>query len=122
MAVTTGSVVSGTSAIGPSPNQYTVNLTGENICNGQYITVTLHNVNDSAGGHSDSVSSPECGMLLGDVTANGAVSNTDVSAVKGQVGATVASGNFRNDVTANGVISNTDVSATKGQVGTTLPP
>ena len=115
----TGSVSS--SAIGPNPNQYTVNHTGGNSCNAQYVTVMLNNVNDSAGDHSDSVLSPECGMLLGDVTASGVVSNTDVSSVKGQVGAAVGSSNFRNDVSTNGIISNTDVSTTKGQVGTTLP-
>jgi hypothetical protein len=58
---------------------------------------------------------------LGDVTASGVVSNTDVSSVKGQVGAAVGSSNFRNDVSTNGIISNIDVSTTKGQVGTTLP-
>jgi hypothetical protein len=61
------------------------------------------------------------GVLVGEVTANKSASNTDVSGVKGQVGATVTSANFRNDITANGVISNTDVSTTKAQVGTTLP-
>jgi hypothetical protein len=61
------------------------------------------------------------GVLLGDVTANKVVSNTDVSSIKSQVAAPVTSGNFRNDVTANGIISNTDVSTAKTQVGTTLP-
>jgi hypothetical protein len=60
-------------------------------------------------------------VLLGDVTANKIVSNTDVSSVKTQVAAPVTSSNFRNDVTANGIISNTDVSTAKTQVGTTLP-
>jgi hypothetical protein len=61
------------------------------------------------------------GVLVGDVNANRAVSNTDVAAVKAQVTAPVGLFNFRNDVDANGVISNTDVSLTKAQVGTTLP-
>jgi hypothetical protein len=61
------------------------------------------------------------GVLLGDVTANGVVSNTDVASVKSQVAAPVTTSNFRNDVTANGIVSNTDVSTTKAQVGTTLP-
>jgi uncharacterized MnhB-related membrane protein len=78
-------------------------------------------VNDSAGNHSDTVSGPRWGLLIGDNTANGVVSNTDVSMVKAQVGAAVDSSNFRNDVNANGIFSNTDVSLTKAQVGTTLP-
>jgi hypothetical protein len=61
------------------------------------------------------------GVLLGDTTANGSVSNTDVAAVKGQVAAPVTASNFRNDVNANGVVSNTDVSTTKAQVGTSSP-
>jgi hypothetical protein len=60
-------------------------------------------------------------VLVGDSTANGSVSNTDVAAVKVEVAAPVTSSNFRNDVNANGVISNTDVSTTKAQVGSALP-
>jgi hypothetical protein len=110
------------SSIGPGgANQYTVNLTGENTCNGQYIIVTLNNVNDSCGNHSDTVSSPEMGLLVGDVNANGIVSNTDAFSVQSQVAAPVTTSNFRNDVNANGVITGTDRASTKGQVGTTLP-
>jgi hypothetical protein len=61
------------------------------------------------------------GVLIGDVSGNGAVSNTDVASVKAQVAAPVTVSNFRDDVNANGVISNADVSAAKAQVGTTLP-
>jgi len=118
-SVSCGSVSSST--MGPNADQYTVNLTGQNSCNAQYNTVTLNDVNDSAGNHSDTVSGPQWGLLIGDNTANGVVSNTEVSMVKAQVGATVDSSNFRNDVNANGIISNTDVSTTKAQVGTTLP-
>ena len=34
-----------------SGSDYIVNLSG--VCNAQYVTVTLNNVNDSAGNHSD---------------------------------------------------------------------
>jgi hypothetical protein len=108
--------VCGTS--GPSGNQYTVQLCG--VSTAQYITVTLTNVVDTAG-NSGNVVGPQMGVLVGDVTANGVVSNTDVSSVKTQVAAPVTASNFRNDVNFNGVISNTDVSVTKAQVGTTLP-
>jgi hypothetical protein len=107
--------------MGPNADQYTVNLTGQNSCNAQFNMVTLTNVDDSAGNHSNTVSGPQWGLLIGDVNASAAVSNTNVAAVKAQVGATVDSSKFRNDVNANGIFSNTDVSLTKAQVGTTLP-
>jgi hypothetical protein len=106
----------GTAAVVGSPitagAQVTVNLT--NVSNAQALTLTL--IGPSIG----SLSVPMA-VLVGDVTANRVVSNTDVSSVKGQVAAPVTSSNFRNDVTANGIISNTDVSTTKTQVGTVLP-
>jgi PQQ-like domain len=102
-------------------HQYIVNLTGENSCNGGYITVTLHDVIDSDGNTSSTISSPPMALLVGDVTANGIASNTDVAAVKAQVAAPVTASNFRNDVNANGIVSNTDVSITKAQVGTSVP-
>jgi hypothetical protein len=60
-------------------------------------------------------------VLIGDVTANGTVTNTDVGAVKGQVNPTapITQANFRNDVTVNGFVTNTDVGATKAQVNPT---
>jgi hypothetical protein len=61
------------------------------------------------------------GMLLGDVTGNKVVSNSDVASIKTQVAAPVTDSNFRNDVNANGVVSNTDIAVTKTQVGTALP-
>jgi hypothetical protein len=99
-----------------SGNQVTVNCTG--VPNAQTVAINLTGVND--GTNVGNVSIP-MGVLLGDVTANKVVSNTDVSGVKTQVAAPVTSSNFRNDVNANGIISNTDVSVTKTQVGTTLP-
>jgi hypothetical protein len=118
------SVTNGTGSVSSSnidsndAHNYIVNLTG--ITNAQTITVGLTNVNDSAG-NSSSVVSASMGLLLGDVTANGLVSNTDVASVKAQVAAPVTASNFRNDVNANATVSNTDVSTTKAQVGTSLP-
>ena len=99
-------------------HQFIVTLTG--VTNAQVITVSLTNVTDSAANLS-SIVSASMALLLGDVTANAIVSNTDVASVKGLVAAPVTSSNFRSDVNANGVVSNTDVSTTKGQVGTSLP-
>ncbi|HJT82001.1 MAG TPA: hypothetical protein VJ719_12455, partial [Chthoniobacterales bacterium] len=94
----------------------TVNL--HNVANAQRLTVILTGVDAGTGTGNVSISA---GILLGDITANGTVSNTDVSNVKGQVTAPVTSSNFRHDVTANGAISNTDVSMTKQQASTSLP-
>jgi hypothetical protein len=119
-ATGTGTVSS--NAIGPNPNQYTVNLT--NVSTVQYITVTLNSVLDVTGA-SGNVLSPQMGVLVGDVNANGVVTNADVSLVKAQVaaGGNVDSSNFRDDVNANGVLTNADVSLTKAQVaaGAQLP-
>ena len=123
-SVASATVTSGTGSVSSSAidttdaHQYIVNLTG--VTNAQVITVSLANVTDSAGNSSSVIAAP-MGVLLGDTTANGNVSNTDVAAVKAQVAAPVTTSNFRNDVNANGIISNTDVSATKAQVSTSLP-
>jgi hypothetical protein len=114
-----GTASLGVASSGPGTNQCTVNLSG--LTNAQYYQVNLNGVDGAA-----DVPGPQWGLLLGDVTgngavSNGAVSNTDVATVKAQVAAPVTSANFRSDINANGVISNTDVSVTKGQVGTTLP-
>jgi hypothetical protein len=118
------SVTSGTGTVSSSnidsndAHNYVVNLTG--VTNVQVINVSLTNVSDSAGDFSSAVAA-SMGVLLGDVTGNGVVSNTDVASIKAQVSAPVSATNFRNDVNANGIISNTDVSLTKTQVGTQLP-
>jgi hypothetical protein len=105
-------------ALSNDRRQYTVNLSG--VINAQVLTVSLVNVNDSAGNHSNSIQG-RMALLLGDENSNKVVSNTDVASIKAQVAAPVTSSNFRDDVNANGVISNTDVSSTKAQVGASLP-
>jgi hypothetical protein len=113
----TGSVTSSAIDSGDA-HRYVINLTG--VTNAQVITVSLTNVNDSAGNFSSTVSA-SMGVLIGDVNANGIVSNPDVASVKAQVTAPVTQSNFRNDVNANGVISNTDVGVAKARAGTQLP-
>jgi hypothetical protein len=109
-------------AIGSDAHEYVLNLTG--VTNAQHVTVTLRAVQDSAGHNSDEISAP-VDVLLGDVNANGVMTNADVSLVKARVaaGGSVDSSNFRDDVNANGVITNADVSVTKAQVaaGAQLP-
>jgi hypothetical protein len=123
-SVGTANITSGNGSVSSSnidesdAHNYIVSLTG--VTNAQVITVSLSNIYDSTGNFSNAVS-VSMGVLLGDVNANGVVSNTDVSLTKAQVAAAVDSSNLRADVNANGVISNTDVSNTKAQVGTSLP-
>jgi hypothetical protein len=94
-----------------------------NVRNAQTLTINLLGVSD--GSNTFDVHVP-MSVLLGDVNANGVLTNADVSLVKAQVaaGGSVTSSNFRNDVNANGVITNADVSVTKAQVaaGAQLPP
>jgi N-acetylneuraminic acid mutarotase len=105
-----------TTTSGSGTDTATIDLTV--VTNQQTINVTLFTVTDDCGTRDITI---PMRVLVGDVTGNGVVSNTDVAAVKGQVGAPVTSINFLNDVNANGIISNTDVAAVKAQVGTTLP-
>jgi PKD repeat protein len=122
--VTTGAGTVSSTVLGPnaalnlSAKQFEVNLTG--VTNAQYLVVSLVNAKDSTGAIGN-VIGPQMGVLIGDVTANGIVSNGDVSAIQAQVAQTVTSSNFRDDVNANGTLSNGDVSVTKAQVGQTLP-
>ena len=114
---TCGTSSAGTVHAGATPNECAVDLTG--IANGDYVTVGLSGIVDNQGNTGNA--SATMGILLGDTTPNGVVSNTDVASVKSQVATAVTASNFRNDVNTNGIISNTDVSTTKAQVGTQLP-
>ena len=110
----TGNVTS--TATSPDSKEVTINLAG--VSNAQTITLTLAGVSD--GTNTNDVSF-QMAVLLGDITANKIVSNSDVAAVKGQISSPVTASNFRSDVNANGIVSNTDVGVTKAQVSTTLP-
>ena len=116
------SVTAGTGTVSGAPsfsgNRMIVNLSG--VTDAQKITVRLSGVTDSTFRVLPDTDLT-MGVLQGDANGNGTVSNADVSGVKGQVGATLSSSNFRNDVGGNGIISNSDVSATKGHVGSSLP-
>ena len=116
-SVTCGSVSSG--AIGPNQNQYTVNLTGENACNQQYVTITLTGVVDSSGAAFNAAAT--MGLLLADVNASGRVDGTDVSLVRQQTLQNANSSNFRTDVDISGRIDSTDVFITRIQNFTVLP-
>jgi hypothetical protein len=99
--------------------EYIVNLTGVTCID--YITVTLSNVNDSTGRHSDSVSAT-MGVLLGDTNENGSVNASDIAQTKADSGQVTDGSNFREDVNINGAINAADISLVKSRSGTALPP
>jgi hypothetical protein len=101
-------------------HQYIVNLTGENSCNGNYVTVTLHDVIDSDGNTSSAISGPPMALLIGDTNADGAVNSADIAQTKSQSGAALTSSNFREDVTTDGFLNSADIALAKSKSGTAL--
>jgi sugar lactone lactonase YvrE len=99
--------------------EYIVNLTG--VTNAQTITVTLANVNDSAGNHSSAIS-VSMGVLVGDVNASAVVTSGDTNLCKAQALQQVTSANFRNDINASGAITTGDVNLIKQNALSQLPP
>ena len=97
----------------------TVNLTG--VADAQRIAVTLQDVTDRFSQVLPDTT-VTVGMLIGDTTGDGAVTSSDISQTKGQVGTSASSSNFREDVTVNGFISASDVSLVKSRSGASLPP
>ncbi len=112
----TGSVES--SRVGADAHQYIVNLKG--VANAQTITITLLNVNDSAGNYSSAVSA-SMGVLLGDANASGRVDAADVSLVRQQTLQPISASNFREDLNVSGRIDAADVSIARQQTLTSLP-
>jgi hypothetical protein len=129
-SVASASVSSGTGSVdstvlGPNAslnltaNQYQVNLTG--VSNQQYITITLHTVQDSEGNTGDIVG-PQMGVLIGDVNATGGVDGNDVAAVQAHTRQAVNSNaQARFDVNADGTIDGNDVALIQGQTRSGLP-
>ncbi len=110
-----GSVSSG--AVGPNPNQYTINLTG--VTDAQYVTVTLTNVQDTASHVGDF--SATMGVLAGDVTFDRVVNSKDQNFINSKSGQRATSANFRADVTVDGVIDGKDASFVGNRSGHKLP-
>jgi dockerin type I repeat protein len=114
----TVSSVDGLATVAQSVSGGVVTVDLFNVKDAQTIMVTLKNVND--GVHLGDVTVPMA-VLLGDTTANGGVSASDVSQVKLQSGQTVNGSTFRTDVNANGSINATDAGIVKLKSGTSLP-
>jgi dockerin type I repeat protein len=116
--VTSGACGSVSGSPTVSGSDYIVNLTGV-TCN-DYITVTLTNVNDSAGHHSDSISAT-MGVLPGDVNASRRTDAGDVTAVRNKTVSIPDQQTFRFDVNTSGRIDAGDVTATRNATVTVLP-
>ena len=120
VSIEAGTGVVSSSAPGPLPTQYTVNLTG--VSDRQELIVALHGVTDTQSnvGEFYPVSMR---VLVGDalVSAAGSVNSTDLARIKNSVGSAVDASNFRADVNANGSISAVDISSVKNSTGRALP-
>jgi hypothetical protein len=100
-------------------HNYIVSLT--RVTDAQNLTVTLANVNDSAGNSSISVPGPSMGVLTGDVNASGVVTSGDTNLCKAQALQPVTEANFRNDINASGDITTGDVNIIKQNALSQLP-
>ncbi len=131
-SVSSASVSAGTGSVASSSistadaHQYIVNLKGviaPNPPGGEYITVTLANLSDNAGGFSPSVSAT-MGVLVGDTNADGVVNTADITQTRRESGNPVhgdPNANFREDVALLGVINTADITAVRRQSGNALP-
>ena len=89
-------------------------------CDGETVTVTANNVHDDLGNTLASAAA-SMGVLVGDVTGNGSVTNGDTAAVRAVQGQQTNSSNFRADVTLDGRINNQDVQTVRSHRGESLP-
>jgi hypothetical protein len=116
-----GTGVVGQAALGPNPNQITVNLTG--VTNIQHLIITLNGVQDAAGAILNNLVA-RMDVLVGDTNADGNVDGTDVSQTKSKSGSnlSVTPSAFREDINLDGFVDGTDVSFVKSRSGGHLPP
>jgi hypothetical protein len=115
IATGTGSIKS--RGIGEDPHEYIVDLTG--VANAQTLTLTLSNVDDVLGNHTNTLQGTMA-VLLGDTTGDGFENSTDIAQTKSQSGSTLTNANFREDLTADGNINSTDIALAKSKSGTAL--
>ncbi len=105
-------------ALGPGPNQYTVNLSG--VPNATNVTVTLQNVADVSGAVFNA--SARMAVLAGDVNANRSVNSSDIGQTKANSGQSTTGANFRTDVNTNGSINSSDIGSVKANSGSAVAP
>ncbi len=123
-AVTDGqaNVAGGTAIISGQPaflgNTMTVKLAG--VTDVQTVVVSISGVTD-AFGQVLAETRIRMGVLIGDTSGNGEVSNRDFKDTRRALREPVDEFNFRNDVDANGVIGVSDIVAVRKRSGNSLP-
>lgn len=86
------------------------------VADNKRMTISLNNVNGVAGLNA----SASIGFLVGDVSQSGAVSASDISAVKAHLNTPVALDNFWFDINTSGVIDAFDLASIKSRSGRVL--
>jgi hypothetical protein len=106
-----------------SVNLYSVNAISNevivqlpNVADNKRMTISLKNVSGVAGLNA----SASIGFLVGDVNQSGAVSASDISAVKARLNTPVALENFRFDINTSGVIDASDLASIRSRSGRML--
>jgi hypothetical protein len=89
-------------------------------CDGQFITATLSNVNDSVGNHSDTVSAT-MGLLIGDVNASRRTDSGDVAFTRSKTVSIPNQFTCPFDVDTSGRIDAGDVTRVRQHTITVLP-
>jgi hypothetical protein len=117
-SVTSGMGSVSSHLIDADAHNYIVNLTG--VSNAQVITVSLTNVNDSAGNSSSSVPI-SMGVLVGDSNGDRFVNTGDALQTRNRSGQATDATNFRSDVNADGFVNSGDTTAVRVRSGTSLP-
>jgi pimeloyl-ACP methyl ester carboxylesterase len=120
VTVTSASVTSGTGSVSGftiTGSQVTINLAS--VTTAQRMTVMLSGVSD--GTSTNDVVIPMA-ILVGDVTAEGVVDNSDLTQARSAVGQPVTIVNFRDDVSPDGQINKKDSNSIRSNLGSQLPP
>ncbi len=116
-AITEGIAVAGTPTFTPG-GEVIVPLTG--VADQQYVTITLSNVVNAAGGNG--TASVRVGFLSGDVTQNRVVAVSDLGTVNAALTQTVTATTYLKDINANGAITVADKAIVNGNLTHSLPP
>ena len=102
-----------TGAVGPGPNEYTVNLSG--VANVQQLSVTVNDVVINGSSPTD-VSVP-MRVLLGDTNGDGGVNSGDAQQTRNNSGSEVDPVKFRTDVNLDGTTNSGDAFIVRRESG-----
>jgi predicted outer membrane repeat protein len=122
-SVGTGGLSSGvgnisSSGIGADAHQYIINLS--DAPNAQSIALSLGNLTDSLGNHSDALG-VSMGLLLGDANGDGFVNSGDATITRNRSGQATDATNFRADYNTDGSVNSADATIVRARSGQFLP-